>query len=279
MSYNAFADRKLGFTTRQLHAGYNPKEHHWAKNVPIYQTAAFEFGDFERCVRLNNYQEAGFSYSRCSNPTNRVLEDRIASLDGGSAALSFSSGMAAISATLLNIAQEGDEIISVPTMYGESVDLLGGILPDYGIKGRFAENPDDIDSFAELINERTKGIYIESLGNPLINIIDFEKLGELAHRHGIPFIVDNTFATPYLFRPFEHGADIVIYSATKYLGGHGTTVAGLVVEKGDFNWRNGRFPQMESFYEKNKDVMPKDMLETRLFTRRLYTRCLSYFGG
>ena len=279
MSYNAFENRDLAFTTRQLHAGYNPKENHWAKNVPIYQTAAFEFGDFERCLRLNNYQESGFSYSRCSNPTNRVLEDRMASLDGGSAALAFSSGMAAISATLLNIAREGDEIISVPTMYGESVELIASVLPDYGIKGRFAENPDDIDSYRELINERTKAIYIESLGNPLINIIDFERLGELAHEYGIPLIVDNTFATPYLFRPLEHGADIVVYSATKYLGGHGTTVAGVVVEKGDFNWRNGRFPQMDEFYEKNKNIMPKETLYTRLFTQSLYLKCLSYFGG
>lgn len=279
MSYDAFKNKKLAFATRQLHAGYNPQEHHWAKNVPIYQTAAFEFGDFDRCVRLNNSQESGFSYSRCSNPTNKVLEERMASLDGGSAALTFSSGMAAITSTLLNIAEQGDEIISVLTMYGESVDLLGGVLPDYGIKGRFVENPDDIEEYRALINEKTKAIYIESLGNPSINIIDIEKVAELAHESGIPLIVDNTFATPYLFRPLEHGADIVVYSATKYLGGHGTTVGGVVVEKGDFNWRNGRFPQMEKFYQKNKGVIPEDQLTAELFTRRLYARSLSYFGS
>lgn len=279
MSYDAFQNRELSFTTRQLHAGYNPKENYWAKNVPIYQTAAFEFGDFERCERINNHSESGFSYSRCSNPTNRVLEERIASLDGGSAALAFSSGMGAISATLINIAQAGDEIVSVRTMYGESVGLLESVLPDYGVVGRFVENPDDIASYEALINEKTKAIYIESLGNPSISIVDFEAIADLAHRHGIPFVVDNTFATPYLFRPFEHGADIVVYSATKYLGGHGTTIGGLVVEKGDFNWRNGKFPGMEAFYESKKGLVSEEELANRLFTLRLYLRSLSYFGA
>lgn len=279
MAYSAYDNRKLGFTTRQLHAGYNPALNRGAKNVPIYQTAAFEFGNFEGMMRHQTKDEWGFSYSRCLNPTNRVLEERIASLDGGSAALSFSSGMGAISAVLLNLAEKGDEIITVPTMYGESLSLIKDVLPSYGVQGRVAENPDDISSFADLITDRTKAIYIESLGNPLINIIDFDALSALAHSHGIPLVVDNTFATPYLFRPLEHGADIVVYSATKYLGGHGTTVAGLAVEKGDFDWLNGRFPQFEAFYRQQQGRYREQTLKTQLFTLRLYNRSLSLFGA
>lgn len=280
MSYKAYNNPNLGFTTRQLHAGYNPADNHYAKNVPIYQTAAFEFGDFARMERVCNKEEPGaISYSRCANPTNQVLEDRIASLDGGTAGLSFSSGMGAIAATLLNLAEQGDEIIAAPTMYGESVQLIESVLPDYGIKGNVVSNPDNIDEFASLINDHTKAIYIESLGNPSINIIDFDALAEVAHAAGVPVVVDNTFATPYLFRPFEHGADIDVYSATKYLGGHGTTVAGLVTEKGDFDWFNGRFPQMEKFYNESKDTLPPSLLEHKVFTRRLYSRSLSLFGA
>lgn len=275
MPYTAYDNRSLGFTTRQLHAGYNPAENHYAKNVPIYQTAAFEFGDFDRCLRVCSHEEPGaVSYSRCANPTNQVLEERMASLDGGVAGLSFSSGMAAITGAILNLAQEGDQIVAAPTMYGESVTLLTKVLPDLGITGRIVGNPDNLDEFEALITPRTKAVYIESLGNPCINIIDFEGLASLAHAYGIPLVVDNTFATPYLFRPFEHGADIDVYSATKYLGGHGTTVAGVVVERGGFDWSNGRFPQMEEFLResgRSDDPHP--------FTSRLYNRSLSYFGA
>lgn len=281
MAYKAFEKRELGFTTRQLHAGYNPAENHFAKNVPIYQTAAFEFGDFDRCVRYSEGKEpSAVSYSRCSNPTNRALEARVASLDGAVAALSFSSGMAAITAALLNLASAGDDIVAAPTMYGESVSLLIEVLPAYGIQGRIVSDPDTIDAFAELVGDHTKAIYIESLGNPLVNIIDIEALAELAHKHGIPLVVDNTFATPYLFRPFEHGADINVYSATKYLGGHGTTIAGLVTEKGGFDWFNGRFPQMEAYYrEARGGALSDDALKAQLFTKRLYNYGLSHFGA
>ncbi|GFZ32390.1 O-acetylhomoserine aminocarboxypropyltransferase [Clostridium zeae] len=279
MSYEAYNDEKLGFTTRQLHAGYNPAEHHRSKAVPIYQTAAFELGDFERCIRLFNYSEEGHSYVRFSNPTNAVLEKRLASLEGGAEALALASGMAAISNTFLNIAVAGDEIIAVNTLYGGSTTLLNSILPDYGIVGKFVEDENDIESYKKLITDKTKAIYIESLGNPGMNIIDIEAVANLAHENGIPLIVDNTFATPYLLRPFEHGADIVCYSATKYLAGHGTTIAGAVVEKGGFNWLNGKFPQFEKFYDEYKDTIGKEALDKSIFTKRLRIRYLTDFGS
>lgn len=279
MSYEAYNNNQLGFTTRQLHAGYNPAEHYKSKAVPIYQTAAFELGDFDRCTRLFNYSEEGHSYVRFSNPTNTVLEKRIASLEGGAEAIALGSGMAAISNTFLNIAVAGDEIVAVSTLYGGSTTLLRSILPDYGIIGRFVEDENDIESYKKVINQKTKAIYIESLGNPGMNIIDIEAVANLAHEHGIPLIIDNTFATPYLLRPFDFGADIVCYSATKYLAGHGTTIVGIVVEKGGFNWLNGKFPQFEKFYEEYKDTIGKDTLDETMFTKRLRIRYLTDFGS
>lgn len=278
MSYEAYKDDTLGFTTKQLHAGYNPAEHFRSKAVPIYNTAAFELGDYDRCVRLFDYSEEGHSYVRFSNPTNDVLEKRIASLEGGSAALSMASGMAAISNTFLNLANAGDEIVAVRTLYGGSTTLLGDILPDYGIIGRFVEDENDIESYKKVINEKTKAIYIECLGNPGMNIVDIQAIADLAHEHGIPLVVDNTFATPYLLRAFDYGADIVVYSATKYLAGHGAVIAGLVVEKGGFNWLNGKFPQFEKFYDQYKDSIGKETLDREMFTKRLRIRFLTEMG-
>ena len=279
MSYEAYNDNTLGFTTRQLHAGYNPGEHHRSKAVPIYHTAAFELGDFERCKRLFDYSEEGHSYVRFSNPTNDVLEKRIASLEGGSAALSLSSGMAAISNTFLNIARAGDEIAAVQTLYGGSTTLLNKILPEYGIQGRFVEDENDLESYKKAINEKTKAIYIESLGNPGMNIVDIEAIADLAHDNGIPLIIDNTFATPYLIKAFDYGADILCYSATKYLAGHGTIIAGLVVEKGGFNWHNGKFPQFDDFYEEYKNSFGEEVLRKSIFTKRLRIRYLTDLGS
>ena len=279
MSYKAYDNKELGFTTRQLHAGYNPEDHYRSKAVPIYQTAVFELGDYERCLRLFEYAEEGHSYVRFSNPTNDVLEKRLASLEGGAAAVSFGSGMAAISSTLLNLAHEGDEIVAVQTLYGGSTTLLAKTLPDYGITGKFVEDETDIESYRKLITDKTKAIYLECIGNPKINIIDVDKVTELAHEYGIPVVMDNTFATPYLFRPFEHGVDIVCYSATKYLAGHGVVIAGMAVEKGGFNWLNGRFPEFESFYEANKKDIGEDVLKEVMFTKRLRMRYLTDLGG
>jgi O-acetylhomoserine (thiol)-lyase len=279
MSYEAYRDESLGFTTRQLHAGYNPSEHYRSKAVPIYQTAVFELGDYDRCVRLFDYSEEGHSYVRFSNPTNAVLEKRIASLEGGSAALSLASGMAAISNTFLNLCNSGDEIVAVQTLYGGSTTLLSKVLPDYGITGRFVENEDDLESYKKVISEKTKAIYIECLGNPGMNIVDIEKIADLAHANGIPLVVDNTFATPYLLRPFEYGADITCYSATKYLAGHGIAIAGLVVENGKFDYLNGKFPQFEQFYEEYKGSIEPEQLKREMFTKRLRIRYLTDFGA
>lgn len=279
MSYKAYDNKELGFTTRQLHAGYNPADHYRSKAVPIYQTAVFELGDYERCLRLFEYAEEGHSYVRFSNPTNDVLEKRLSSLEGGAAAVSFGSGMAAISSTLLNLAHEGDEIVAVQTLYGGSTTLLAKTLPDYGITGKFVEDETDIESYRKLITDKTKAIYLECIGNPKINIIDVDKVTELAHEYGIPVVMDNTFATPYLFRPFEHGVDIVCYSATKYLAGHGVVIAGMAVEKGGFNWLNGRFPEFETFYEANKKDIGEDVLKEVMFTKRLRMRYLTDLGG
>jgi O-acetylhomoserine (thiol)-lyase len=279
MSYEAYHDDTLGFTTKQLHAGYNPAEHYRSKAVPIYQTAVFELGDYERCLRLFSYAEEGYSYARFSNPTNSVLERRIAALEGGAAALSLSSGMAAISQTFLNLARAGDEILAVKTLYGGSSTLLRKILPQYGITGVIVENADDLDSYEARITDKTKAVFVESLGNPAANIVDIEGAAAVAHRHGIPLVVDNTFATPYLLRPFEFGADIVCYSATKYLGGHGTTIGGLVVEKGGFDWLRGGFPQFRTFYDDYKDAVPDEELRRSLFTRRLRIVYLTDMGA
>lgn len=279
MSYKAYDDRELGFTTRQLHAGYNPEEHNRSKAVPVYQTAVFELGDYERCVRLFEYAEEGYSYVRFSNPTNTVLEKRLASLEGGASSVAFASGMAAISGTLLNLAHAGDEIVAVKTLYGGSLTLLANTLTDYGITGKFVEDETDIEAYRKLITDKTKAIYLECIGNPSINIVDIESVCDLAHSYGIPVVMDNTFATPYLLRAFDHGVDIVCYSATKYLSGHGTVIAGIVCEKGGFNWLNGRFPEFDDFYRTNFDTIGKEVLDREMFTKRLRMRSLTDFGG
>ena len=279
MSYEAYKDDSLGFTTRQLHAGYNPQEHNRSKAVPVYQTAAFELGDYDRCLRLFEYKEEGDSYVRFSNPTNRVLEKRMTSLEGGTAAVSVASGMAAITDTILCLAHQGDNIVTVPTLYGGSTALFEKTLPKYGIEGRVVDDENDLESYRKLIDDRTKCIYIETLGNPLMNILDIDAITEMAHACGVPVVADNTFATPYLFRPFEHGVDIACYSATKYLSGHGTVIAGIVTEAGQFNWLNGRFPEFEEFDQKYRQSIGEETLKREMFTRRLRITYLMDFGA
>lgn len=279
MTYDAHDDQSLAFDTLQLHAGYDPAAHNGSKAVPVYQTSAFELGDFDRCVRLFDYAEEGHSYVRFSNPTNDVLEKRMAALEGGAAALSMSSGMAAISNTLLNLAQAGDEIAAVTTLYGGTTGLLKHVLPDYGISTRWVEDASDAAAYEAALSERTKAVYIESLGNPCMNVIDIEAVAAIAHARGVPLVVDSTFATPYLMRPFAFGADIVCHSSTKYISGHGTTIGGIAVEKGGFDWENGRFPQFERFIRENEPCIEPEVLRHTAFTRRLRMRCLTEFGG
>jgi O-acetylhomoserine (thiol)-lyase len=276
MSYEAYRDESLGFSTKQLHAGYNPEEHYRSKAVPVYQTAAFELGDFERCVRLFTYEEEGHSYSRYSNPTNEVLEKRLAALEGGASAVAFASGMSAIANTFLNLTRQGDEIIAVKTLYGGTSHLLKRVLPQYGVRCRFAGT--DTAELETLITDKTKSIFLESLGNPGMEIVDLEAAASIARRNHIPLVVDNTFATSYLCKPFDFGADIVVYSLTKYFGGHGAAIGGLVIEKGGFHWLNGKFPQMEAFYAEYADSNGVKNVKN-LFTRRLRGVYLTDMGA
>lgn len=223
------------FETQSVHAGYTPDPTTKSVAVPIYQTVAYAFDSAQHGADLFDLKVAGNIYTRIMNPTNDVLEKRIAALEGGIAALALASGQAAVTYAIQTIAEAGDNIVSSTALYGGTYNLFAHTLPQYGITTRFADhlNP---DSFEPLIDERTKAIFVESLGNPQGNVTDIARIAEIAHRHGVPLIVDNTVATPYLLRPIEHGADIVVHSLTKYLGGHGTTVGGAIVDSGKFPW-------------------------------------------
>ncbi len=230
------------FDTIQIHAGQQPDSDHGARALPIYQTTSYVFKDAEQAAGRFALTDAGPIYTRLNNPTQGVIEERIAALEGGAAALLLSSGQAAEFYTILNLAQAGDEIVSSPSLYGGTYNLFKITLKQLGITVRWVENPDDPESWRAAITDRTKALYGETIPNPKGDILDIEALAAIAHEHDIPLVVDNTVGTPYNVRPFEHGADIVVESATKFLGGHGTAVGGVVVEKGDFNWANGKFP-------------------------------------
>ena len=221
--------------TLAVHAGYTPDPTTKAVAVPIYQTVAYAFDDTQHGADLFDLKVAGNIYSRIMNPTCGVLEARVAALEGGVGALAVASGMSAISYAIQTICEAGDNIISASTLYGGTYNLFAHTFPQIGIEVRFADYRDP-DSFAALIDDRTKAIYCESVGNPLGNVTDLTALAQVAHAHGIPLIVDNTVPSPYLCRPFEHGADIVVHSLTKYLGGHGTTLGGIIVDSGKFPW-------------------------------------------
>jgi O-acetylhomoserine (thiol)-lyase len=236
------SERKWKFDTLAVQAGQkNPDSATGARAVPIYQTTSYVFKDTADAEAQFGLKAPGFIYSRLANPTTDVLEQRIAALEGGSAGLAVASGSAAITYSILNIAGAGDEIVSASTLYGGTYHLFAATLPRYGINTKFV-NPDDPENFRKAITEKTKALYIETLGNPGINIIDFDAVAKIAHENKIPLIVDNTFATPYLFRPIEHGANVVVHSATKFIGGHGSSIGGLIVDGGNFDWTNGKFP-------------------------------------
>ena len=232
------------FETKQLHIGQETADPTTdARAVPIYASTSFVFHNSQHAADRFGLRDAGNIYGRLTNPTQDVFERRIAALEGGSAALAVSSGAAAVTYTIQALAEAGDNIVAAKTIYGGSYNLLEHTLPAYGITTTFVD-PDEEGAFENAIDENTKAIYIESLGNPNSNIIDFEKVAEIAHSHNIPLVVDSTFATPYLLRPFEVGADIVVHSATKFIGGHGTAIGGVIVESGKFDWKaSGKFPQ------------------------------------
>ncbi len=236
------SERKLKFDTLQVHAGQEPDPTTGARAVPIYQTTSYVFKSTEHAANLFSLKESGNIYTRIMNPTTDVFEKRMAALEGGVGALAVASGSAAITYAILNIAGAGDEIVAASTLYGGTYNLFAATLPRLGIKTHFVD-PDDPGNFRKAINEKTKAVFIESLGNPSANIIDIEEVAKIAHQNGVPLIVDNTFGTPYLIRPFEFGADIVVHSATKFIGGHGTSIGGVVVDSGKFDWAaSGRFP-------------------------------------
>lgn len=242
---STISERNLRFETKQLHIGQETADPVTdARAVPIYQTSSYVFHNSEHAAARFGLTDAGNIYGRLTNPTQEVFEKRIAALEGGVAALAVASGAAAIDYTFRNLAHAGDNIVSVNTIYGGTYNLLAHTLPEYGIRSKFVD-PEDFDSLDAAIDDNTKAVFIETLGNPNSNAVDIEKYAEIAHKNKIPLVVDNTFATPYLVRPFEYGADIVVHSATKFIGGHGTTIGGVIVDSGKFDWEaSGKFSSL-----------------------------------
>jgi O-acetylhomoserine (thiol)-lyase len=231
-----------GFETLALHGGQQPDPTTGARAVPIYATTSYQFKDTEHAARLFGLQEFGNIYTRIMNPTTDVFEQRIAALEGGVGALATASGQAAETLAILNIAGTGDNIVSSSDLYGGTYNLFRHTLPKLGITTRFVDAR-DYEGFAQAIDERTRAFFLELVGNPRLDVLDLERISAIAHAQGVPVIVDATTVTPYLWKPIEHGADVVIHSATKYIGGHGTAIGGVIVDSGRFDWANGRFPE------------------------------------
>lgn len=229
------------FETIQLHGGQKVDKETGSRAVPIYQTTSYVFDDADHAAARFGLADAGNIYTRITNPTTDVLEQRLALLEGGVGALATASGSAAITYAIQNIASAGDHVVSASTIYGGTYNLFVHTLPQFGIETSFVDASDP-ENFRQAIQENTKAIFVESLGNPDTTIVELDKIAEIAHEAGIPVIVDNTFATAYLFKPFEYGADIVVYSTTKYIGGHGVALGGAIIDSGKFDWTNGKFP-------------------------------------
>lgn len=235
------SDQQYRFATLAVHAGQEPDPATGARAVPIYQTTSYVFRDADHAAALFALSEPGNIYTRMGNPTTAVFEQRMAALEGGAGALATASGQAAITLAIANIAAAGQEIVAASSLYGGTFTLFNSTLPKFGIKVRFVDSAIP-ENFRSAINDRTRALYVEIIGNPKLDVPDLEAIAAIAHEAGIPLIVDNTFATPYLCRPFEYGADIVVHSATKFIGGHGTSIGGVIVDSGKFSWDNGQFP-------------------------------------
>jgi O-acetylhomoserine (thiol)-lyase len=260
--------------TIALHSGYEIDPTTKAMAVPIYQTVSYAFDSAEHAAALFNLEAEGYRYTRIANPTTAVLERRVAALEGGLDALCVASGQAAVNYAVLNVTQMGTNIVSVPQLYGTTHTLFAHVLPNQGVSVRFAES-DAPEAMERLIDEKTRGIFCESVGNPAGNICDLEAMARMAHAHGVPLIVDNTVATPILLRPIEYGADIVIHSLTKFMGGHGTTLGGAIVDSGNFPWKEqaARFPMFNE-----PDASYHGLVYTERFGRGAYlARCRSYY--
>ncbi len=241
------ANKKLHFETLQLHVGQEqPDPVTDARATPIYQTTSYVFRNSAHAAARFDLTDEGNIYGRLTNPTQSVFEQRVAALEGGVAALAVASGAAAVTYAIMNVAREGDHIVAANTIYGGTYNLLDHTLADYGVTTTFVD-PADLSNFENAIQPNTKAVFIETFGNPNANLIDISAVADIAHRHGIPLIIDNTFATPYLVRPIELGADIVVHSATKFIGGHGTSLGGVIVDSGKFDWAaSGKFPQLSA---------------------------------
>jgi len=233
----------LKLATNAVHAGHDVTKTQGTRAVPIYQSTSYVFNDSDHAANLFSLAEPGFIYTRLNNPTNDVLEQRLAAVEGGVAAVATASGTSAIATALLVLLKAGDHIVASSSLYGGTYNLFHYTFKKFGIDARFVDGSEP-ENFKNAIDENTRCIYLESIGNPRCDIPDFDAIAEIAHEAGIPVIVDNTLASPVLFRPFEHGADIVVASCTKFIGGHGTSIGGIVVEKGDFPWGNGKFPEL-----------------------------------
>src|SRR5580658_2236046 len=240
---NEAPERAMGFATRSLHAGQKPDPATGARAVPIYQTTSFVFENSDHAAALFGLQQFGNIYSRIMNPTTAVFEERMASLEGGVAALGVASGQAAQFLALTSIMGAGDEIVAASTLYGGTTTQLDVSFRRLGINTTFVE-PDDPENFRRAITPKTRCLYAETIANPRINVLDIKAVADIAHEAGIPLVIDNTFASPWLCRPFEHGADIVVHSATKFIGGHGTSIGGIIIDSGKFAWNNGKFPYL-----------------------------------
>lgn len=265
------------FETLQIHAGQHIDPATKATGIPLYLSNAFTFDDADQAARLFALEENGYFYSRLSNPTVTALQERMAALDGGVGAVAFASGTAAVMGTIMTVMQSGDEILAANNLYGGTIGSLSGTMKGMGFKSRFFD-PKDLDAMEKMITDDTKMIFVESVGNPNADIIDFEKVSQIAKKYGIVFVVDNTTPTPYLFKPIEHGADIVVYSTTKYLAGHGNVMGGIVVDSGKFDWHNPRYPLFTTPDQAYHDIVYADLGSSAL-TTKLVAKTLRDLGA
>ena len=266
------------FSTNALHAGHDVTQTAGTRAVPIYQTSSYVFNNSEHAANLFSLKELGFIYTRLNNPTNQILQERLATLEGGTGAVVFASGSAAIATGLLTLLKSGDHIVASSSLYGGTFNLLNVTLPRLGITTTFVDTSDP-DSFAEAVQENTRAFFVESLGNPKLDVLDLEAISEHAKVARVPFIVDNTVATPALLNPIKHGANIVIHSLTKYIGGHGTSLGGAIIDAGTFDWSSGKFPEFTEPSAGYHGLVYHDVLGAASFTFKLILEGLRDFGG
>ena len=266
------------FSTNALHSGHDVTQTAGTRAVPIYQTSSYVFNNSEHAANLFSLKELGFIYTRLNNPTNQILQERLATLEGGTGAVVFASGSAAIATGLLTLLKSGDHIVASSSLYGGTFNLLNVTLPRLGITTTFVDASDP-DSFAEATQENTRAFFVESLGNPKLDVLDLEAISEHAKVARVPFIVDNTVATPALLNPIKHGANIVIHSLTKYIGGHGTSLGGAIIDAGTFDWSSGKFPEFTEPSAGYHGLVYHDVLGAASFTFKLILEGLRDFGG